>query len=354
MNKVTVVIPSLNPDEKLLQVVKGVRAQGFEDILLINDGSAPEHICHFEACKAYPEVTVLTHEVNRGKGAALKTAIAYIQENRPDSVGIVTADGDNQHHAEDILACAEKMAESEGSVILGVRDFSGPEVPPRSKFGNRMTSFVFFTGVGLKITDTQTGLRAIPAKYFPIFLKTKGDRYEYETNMLLDLKAHHIPFEQITIRTIYIDENQTSHFHPIRDSVRIYAQILKFCAGSLGSTLIDYLAFLAFSAICFQMLDTTMRIFVATVAARAISSLVNFWCNRSLVFASDGKVGPALVRYYCLAIPQMLLSAGLVRLLTILFGNSAIVITTLLKVVVDTVLFFASFTIQKRWVFRKK
>lgn len=352
MKEISIVIPSLNPDEKLIGVVEDALRAGFEDIILVNDGSRSGCLSYFDACALYPEVTVLTHPVNRGKGAAIKTAIDYVMHNRPASLGIVTADGDGQHHGEDIRALAEHLVAHPDRVVLGVRDFSAPDVPPRSRFGNRLTSFIFLTGVGLRIRDTQTGLRALPASRYALFAQTKGDRYEYETNMLLDMKQHDIPFDQVTIRTIYIDENQTSHFHPIRDSVRIYAQILKFCAGSLLGALVDYVAFLIISALTLRMLSPTMRILIATVAARILSSLVNFTCNRTFAFASGGRVLPSMLRYYCLAVPQMLVSAGLVRLLSLVLSDSAVFLTSILKLLVDTVLFFASYRIQKKWVFR--
>ena len=234
MEQVTVVLPSYNPDEKLMEVIRGCIDIGFRHIIVVNDGSLPEKQKHFEEAAQCPGVVCLTHAVNRGKGAAMKTAFRYITEHCPEAAGVVTADGDNQHRPEDILACAEKMLEKD-CVILGVRDFDGPDVPKRSRFGNKLTSFVFRTGVGLKISDTQTGLRALPARYLPVFLTTRGDRYEYETNQLLDLKTYDIPFEELPIQTVYIDENATSHFHPVRDSLRIYSQILKFMGSSLLS-----------------------------------------------------------------------------------------------------------------------
>ncbi len=166
--KVSVIIPSLNPDNKLIQVVDALVAKGFDDIILVNDGSDKAHMQPFLQLKEYRQCTVLTHEINRGKGRGLKTAFDYCIANRPDIDGVVTVDGDNQHKAEDILNCCNKMIEYKDKVILGVRDFSGDDVPPKSKFGNNMTSFVFKFVCGLNISDTQTGLRAIP-------LKSKGN-----------------------------------------------------------------------------------------------------------------------------------------------------------------------------------
>jgi glycosyltransferase involved in cell wall biosynthesis len=128
LSKVSIVIPSLDPDEKLLAVVDGLLATGFDDIILVNDGSKPENLAYFETAAANSQVTVLHHPVNLGKGAALKTAFAWFLENRAERVGVVTADGDNQHHPEDIKACAQHLCDT-GNFTLGVRDFSLPHVP---------------------------------------------------------------------------------------------------------------------------------------------------------------------------------------------------------------------------------
>ena len=167
--KVSVIIPSLNPDEKLIAVVDSLIREGFDDIILVNDGSDRAHMKPFEIVSRYSQCTLLTHEVNRGKGRGLKTAFEYCLASRPGIAGVVTVDGDYQHKAEDIRKCCEKMIEEKDKVVLGVRDFSGKDVPFKSRFGNHMTSFVFRFACGLNISDTQTGLRAIPYQYLKAF-----------------------------------------------------------------------------------------------------------------------------------------------------------------------------------------
>ena len=143
LSSVSVVLPSLDPDEKLTIVIDGLLAYGFTDIILVNDGSKPENLHYFEeAARLHPQIHLLHHPVNRGKGAALKTAFSWFLENRPDAAGVVTVDGDNQHHPQDTRACAERMLRN-NRLVLGVRDFSLPEVPLRSRSGNRITSLVF-------------------------------------------------------------------------------------------------------------------------------------------------------------------------------------------------------------------
>ena len=225
LKNVTVVLPSLDPDEKLGAVIDGLLEYGFSDIVLVNDGSKEENLHYFTEAAQHPQVTLLHHPHNLGKGAALKTAFRYVLENRPESAGVVTVDGDNQHHPEDTRNCTLHMLET-GRLTLGVRDFSLPEVPARSRFGNRTTSLVFKIFVGLSIDDTQTGLRAIPRRDLEALTEISGERFEYETNMLLAMKEQGIPFDQVKIRTVYIEENKSSHFRAIRDSWRIYKLIL--------------------------------------------------------------------------------------------------------------------------------
>ena len=232
----TLVIPSLDPDEKLTATVLSAIEAGVDDILLVDDGSRPENRHYFTELAARTEVTLLTHQINRGKGAAFKTAFAYFLANRPGKAGVVTADGDGQHAT---------------AVVLGCRDFSLEHVPPRNRAGNRITSVVFRLFCGMTLSDTQTGLRAIPTQYIGPLLAAKGTRYEYETNMLLLMGSLSIPYREVKIETIYFEGNRNSHFRPVRDSLRVYGLILKYMASSLLSSGLDVLLFFLFSRFLF-------------------------------------------------------------------------------------------------------
>ena len=356
LSNITVVLPSLDPDEKLGLVIDGLLEYGFSDIVLVNDGSKAENLHFFEKAAAHPQVTLLHHPQNRGKGAALKTAFRYVLENRPESKGVVTVDGDNQHHPEDTRACALNMLET-GKLTLGVRDFSLPEVPARSRIGNRTTSLVFKVFVGMSIDDTQTGLRAIPRGDLAALTEISGDRFEYETNMLLAMKAQSIPFDQVKIRTVYIEENKSSHFRAVQDSWRIYKLIfghfIKFTASSLFSALVDEGLFLLLTWALAKPLSGFALKAVSVLVARVISSLVNFYTNRQLVFKSKLAQGTSLRRYFLLAVAialgQTVLTYGLCLLLQI--QEHQLAAQGIVYALVMTVLFFASFTAQQRWVF---
>ena len=358
LSKISVVLPSLDPDEKLHTVIDGLLEYGFTDIILVNDGSKPENLHYFEEeVAAHPEIIhLLHHEVNKGKGAALKNAFRYFLANRPDGFGVVTVDGDNQHHPEDTRRCCEKMLET-GNIALGCRDFTLEHVPARSRFGNQTTSAIFKIFVGMTLSDTQTGLRAIPRADLEILSTIPGERFEYETNMLLAMKDHKIDFHEVKIRTVYIEENKSSHFHPIRDSWRIYKLILahffRYTLSSLASAVVDTGAYSLLSWLLRGICSGLSLTAAAGIGARVISSLLNFFLNKNLVFASSVSTSKAMLRYYTLAIPQMaaqvLLTQGVYMLLGI--PDTATGLRTVLYAVVMTALYIISFMIQQRWVF---
>lgn len=367
LNKISIIIPSLNPDEKLCKTVNSLLEIGFTDIVCVNDGSRADCLSFFP--KESQNVTVLTHEVNRGKGTALKTAFAYIKENRPESLGAVTVDGDGQHAANDVLNCALEMVEKSDSIILGCRDFTEPQVPKKSRFGNKITSAVFKLLCGMKISDTQTGLRAFPAKYYTDMLEISGDRFEYETNMLLEMKARKIHFSEVKIETVYIEENRTSHFRPFKDSFRIYSLILKFTIGqfvkfsisSILSFAVDLFLFSAFLLLLKNLLSLDLEIkshtvtlvtFFSKAVARVFSSLLNYAINRKLVFPSDMPIKESIVKYYGLAIPLLFVSSILTSAISNLHIFTTVFSFTLLASIVDFVLFFVNYYVQKKWVFK--
>lgn len=349
-DKIGIVIPSLDPDDKLLHLLADLRDGGFSRIILVNDGSKEACMPYFRQAEEAYGCVVLRHHVNLGKGAALKTAFNHYLNEFPDCAGVITVDSDGQHGLEDIRRCAEEMLAHPEALILGSRDFSADNVPARSRFGNVMTRNVFRLLCGVKITDTQTGLRAMSNELVERFLTTKGARFEYEMNMLIDCSEEHIPIRQVGIETVYIQENKSSHFNPIADSIKIYAVFGKFLLSSLSSFLIDFVLFACFSYVFRVAGLGDWYVWPATVGARILSSMCNYLINRNAVFKSVDDNGHCLVRYYALAVVQMLLSAGGVfGLVKLASFNDKIA-----KLLVDAVLFLISFRVQRGWVFRQK
>jgi dolichol-phosphate mannosyltransferase len=346
-----IIIPSLDPDEKLPQVVAAVIDIGFNRVILVDDGSSKENKKIFnDIIHKYDKCILLEHSINLGKGRALKTAFNYCLINYKDSCnGVITVDGDNQHHIDDIVNIAKELSESNDSLILGARDFDHDTVPFRSSFGNKLTRVTLKALCGINVTDTQTGLRAIPIKYLSTFLDMEGERFEFETNMLIKAKNNNINIKEIKIKTVYIEENKTSHFNPFKDSIKIYILILKFTSASFLSSIADLLLFtLVYSLL--KTLDLDVRILLSTVLARISSSIINFLMNKNMVFEHKEDNKPAVARYYTLCITQMLLSYGGVYLGTMLIKAYP----TFVKIIVDFILFMLSFQIQREWVFKKR
>jgi glycosyltransferase involved in cell wall biosynthesis len=352
ISAVSVILPSYNPTEQILTVIRDVISQGFADIIVINDGSGDESFPVFDAVDELSGCTVLTHDVNRGKGAALKTGMAYYLENRPDGIGVVTIDDDGQHLPEDIRLCAEALCEKD-AFVLGVRDFSSPEVPSKSRIGNKLAASAFRVGIGLDISDTQTGLRAIPGNYIETLLYIDGSRFEYETNVLVAAKKHSFRIAEVPIHTVYLDGNKGTHYRPLADSFMIFLQFAKYSLGSLISFGIDLLGFYLLLKLLGGHLPEWAAIFLCTLTARAVSSVFNFFFNKNVVFKRKGiNAHRAVLRYILLCCAVLVLSSQLVALISRLATVVLPLAVTLIKIAVDAVLFAANYFIQKKWVYK--
>jgi len=334
-------IPAYEPDEKLNQLIESLKLQSNETILvLVDDGSGAESEEIFTYAQRQGAV-LIQHPFNMGKGAALKTGFSFIAENFPGH-DVVTADCDGQHAAEDIYAVARQVGSKKG-IVLGEREFSG-KIPLRSRLGNKATTLFFALSTGTWLNDTQTGLRGFPAEVLEWLGSVDGERYEYELNMLLEARRKNIALESVKIQTIYLNDNESSHFRPIRDSIRIYAPLLKFSASSLAGFVVDTLLLMVFTAIFNNLLP-------AVVLARLGSAAVNYWINRQLVFA-EGRSLPmrsTVARYALLALVLLALNYELLTLL-----STAGIPLLFAKIVTEIVLFLASFSIQKRFLFRQR
>ncbi|MDR0859027.1 MAG: bifunctional glycosyltransferase family 2/GtrA family protein [Oscillospiraceae bacterium] len=349
MSHTIAVIPSLDPDEKFARVIADIKNSGFEEIIVVNDGSRPETLKYFET--DVPEVTMLTHSVNRGKGRALKTAFEYILANCPDCKVAVTIDGDGQHAGSDAARIAEN-AENSGNVTLGARNFDLPHIPKKSRVGNKVTRKAIKLLFGLEISDTQTGLRAFPRSVLPLMTAIPGERFEYETEMLLRLHREKLAIDELPISTIYIDDNKTSHYRAVLDSLLILSVTVKFLAfmlSSIAATIVDNAAFYVFLHL-FSGFAGAYTTTVAFTAARIISSAFNYALNRKTIFRSSTSVGSTVKKYYLLALCQFLISNVALNAIVNPLDLSAGVITAI-KLVIDLLLFLLGYQLQKRWVF---
>jgi len=343
--KKAILIPAYEPDFRLNTLIDDLNTEISDTIIIVvNDGSKPECLAFFDKASHQANTVVLTHPINQGKGRALKTALEYC-EHQKDLEFFVTVDADGQHQPKDIFHVLEASQKHPEALILGSRSFDEHQVPLKSMLGNKITRLITSYLIGQKITDTQTGLRAFGRCAMEKFLKVPGDRYEYEMNMLLYCGKLNIPIEEVVIETIYIDDNASSHFNPLLDSIRIYRQILTFSLISLVSTLLDLGAF----TLIVYTLKVSDPILWATIIARVISVNFNFMMNKTVVFKSKTQWIEHIIKYYSLAVVQMLSSYFLVKTVYGLVGHSVVG----LKVLVDVSLFLLSYQIQKRFIFKK-
>lgn len=338
-----IIIPSLNPNQSFIKLVRELIEQGFTNIICVNDGSddpglfneAGELGCH-----------ICTHAVNLGKGRALKTAFNYCLNSLPSLKGVLTVDGDGQHTLTSIKDCANALLNNlnENKVIMGCRTFADTnevKIPFRSKFGNIITKNILSYLCGIKVSDTQTGLRGIPYSILPQFLKIQGERYEYEMNMLIHCKDNNIRFEEVPIETIYEDNNSVSHFNPLKDSLKIYKTIFLYSFTSVLSVIIDYVLFILIYGLAGSIV-------LATYAARGCSSIFNFVMNRNVVFQSKNHLLSQMVKYFLLVIICGTISAFSVSTLSMYLPIPVV----LIKCIIDTLLYFLNFYIQKAHIFR--
>ena len=348
---IPVVIPSYQPGEPLLTLCGELQKIGLSNVLIVDDGSEKSYQKYFSESERLFGVTVLHHEKNRGKGRALKTAFSYLLK-QDGILGCVTADSDGQHLPEDILRCTEALRASPSALILGCRDFSGENVPNKSRFGNNLTKKVFSYLCGIQISDTQTGLRGIPAGFMKTLLEVGGERFEFETNMLIACRDT-VEIREIPIETVYDSkENHQTHFNPVVDSLKIYwlfAKIfLRYIFASLSSSVIDVVLFTLFCTLTRSALPV-LYLAVSTVLARIISASYNWCINYFLVFRGKKSKGKSIARYFLLALCQMLASALLVTGLS--FLTRYLISDTVLKILVDLVIFFVNYHIQLKFVY---
>ncbi len=350
---VPIIIPSLEPDERLTALVQKLTEAGLSPVILLDDGSGEAYRERFEVCRDQYGCILLRHAVNLGKGRALKDAFNYCLNTWPNLAGCVTADSDGQHSPDCIRNVRDALLKEPDHLILGVRDFNAPGVPSKNRIGNQITCRVCSAVCGVKVSDTQTGLRAIPAAFMRDLMTVEGERFEFETRMLIEAKGKY-PIREVPIETIYDSkENHTSHFNPLRDSLRIYrifgAALLRYIVSSLGSGVIDVFLFWLMCRLLRGKLAS--YVIIATVVARVASASCNYALNYSLVFHSKAGKAKSAVRYCILAICQMSLSAVIVALLV---SWLPVHISELwVKLPVDFVLFFFSYMIQREFVYKK-
>lgn len=348
MRKIAV-IPTYEPPESFAEYAEQI-LQMTDVLVVVNDGSDSKYDSIFEKIGELDGAAVLSYGENMGKGYALKQAFSYCLTHFALDDIIVTADCDGQHSAADVIAVCDAAMQHPDSCVLGVRDFTQANVPARSKAGNKQTLRLLRLLFSLELTDSQTGLRAFTVGTAQAFMTIGGNRFEYETGMLIYAKRNHIPIWEVPIRTIYPEnpEDHVSHYKTFRDSCRIIGVMIRYLSGSMISGLLAAIGDLGvFSLLTYVVFPQIAPIYtlIATVCGKIVSSLVNFGINCKYVF--HGKIKQSIGRFYIVWIGQLFLSYGNVWLFGHVLGGHL----TLMKFIGDCVLALLTYKLQCNWVY---
>ncbi|MBR1846563.1 MAG: glycosyltransferase [Bacilli bacterium] len=310
-------IPIYEPTDKVLPFLSQFKQEDFDAFLVVDDGSGEAFRPIFDEVAKTTVFTVHSYEGNKGKGHALKEGIRILLQQYPDLDTIVTADGDGQHSYPDILRVAEKAKECPSAVILGVRDFS--KAPPKSASGNKWSARYFFLATHRKVTDCQTGLRALPKESFDMALHTYGERFDYEMNFLLPASREY-GIAEVVIQTIYEDDNKGTHFRPVADSLLIMRTPIAYIFVGVTSFAIDIVAFFLFERFVFtNAANDALQLLYCNLCARAISFPYNYFMLDTLVFHHKNIFHHSFYKYLVLAITSVFTAYGLTYLFSRLY-----------------------------------
>lgn len=341
----TLIIPAYQPGEGLVELVTQLARYAFDEIVIVDDGSGSSYFTIFDKVSTIDRVTLLLHESNRGKGAALKYAFRHVLRNGVEmDQRFITLDADGQHAVEDVVSIAQRCKNRRECIVLGVRAFS-ENTPLRSRFGNQLTRKVLNWTKQVDLLDSQTGLRCLPPSFLEQSLTIEANRYDFELECILLAKQNGWPIEQHPIQTIYIDGNVTSHFRPILDSIRIYWVFVRYTIVSISSFALDIGLF----TLLYYYSD---YIIGSTYVSRMVSGTFNFLANKHAVFQSGEKqrYPRELLQYVGLAVFIATVSGVLVQKLVVLTAWQAPIV----KIIVDGALFVVNFLVQRFLIFRPR
>ena len=337
-----IIIPVYRPNDNLIKLITNLRLSFHEPIIIVDDGNKDQNIF-----KQLTNVIVLHHPINQGKGAALKTGFKYVLDHLPTIEGVVTADADGQHPSEDIIKIADLIDQDSRALYLATRNFD-KQTPLSNKLGNLITRYVFLAVTGQKVMDTQNGLRGLPRWLLPSLIQIPQQRFDYEMVMLKNIATNQTSIVQVPTQTIYRQDGAISSFRHWRDSYLIYKILLKdffrFLFVSVFSFAIDFGLFLVF----YLWITGPYRIILAVIFSRVLSGFSNYTLNRMYSFRSKVNLSKSVGQYFLLFLVIMIATALFTYAITLL-GVAA----PISKLIVYVCLFFVSFYIQKKYIFKR-
>lgn len=338
--RIAILIPAYKPSAKLIDLVKSLRDRHDGEIVVVDDGGGLEFAGIFSALSLVPNVYVVANAVNLGKGAALKNGINHLLVRSTHLAGIVTADADGQHTVTDILAVAHELSKKPTHLVLGARTF-GVGTPTRSLIGNNISRVMYRGLLGLKLKDTQTGLRGLPIALCQASLSIRSNRYEFETEMLSVTSSLGLEISEVPIETIYEENNASSHFDPLFDSARIYFVVLRYGFSSLATAIVDFVAFIILLPLLPSLVTTNL-------VSRGFALGVQFLLLRGFVFRTGGGLGKLTIFILYVALTGIA-SGVLQSALHDVTGMNPLIA----KIVIEAVIFTFNFLFMRDILFRK-
>ncbi len=194
--KIYIIIPVYNESAVIKDVIEEIKKNGYQNIIVVDDGSKDDTYAKTNSLEG---VTALKLSINRGKGAAVKTGIEATKILNADIV--ITMDGDGQHNPKNI----EKMIENINKgydVVLGTRLKNPKGMPFYKIVANHIGNFFTWIIYGLWVTDSQSGFRAYSKKAI-LLIDTQTDHYEYDSEVIREIKRHKLKYKEIPIEVRY-------------------------------------------------------------------------------------------------------------------------------------------------------
>lgn len=350
-----IVIPAYNPPASFAQYVPKLIEAGFDKVIVVNDGSRTDKLPIFFKIGRSGAV-LLTHEENRGIGAAVKTGLTYYQEHfRGETDGVITLNSDRLTPIDDVKKMAESLHNEQqlGSyaIVVGTRDMTSHLVTDYDYRMNTLMKLIYHMLMGVRLGDPMSGVFGIPDLRVQHCLDVPAERYSYETAMLMSFEK--IGFLQVPIHYVSFEKGYEKVRGP-RDTFGIILTVVKkfvlYSITSLMASVVDIIMFSIFTGITFR--GSMFAIIYSTICARLISASVNYLLTKHFVFhfKSDKaqQSAKSAGEFMALSAAQCLLSAVIVTLLKGVLGGSAVGF----KIITDIVLFFLSYKIQHKYIFK--
>ena len=219
-NNFAIVIPAYNEEATIYAVVQ-VALKQCEKVIVVDDGSIDKTI---EKLSGLP-VTLIKHEVNKGKAASLWDGFMAAIDAGVDA--IITIDGDGQHSAEDIPLLLDKAAEYPKDIIIGARLADKSAIPAKRYYANKFANFWIAWAAGYPIADSQSGFRLYPKALFDNLKISIKHSFVFESEILIKAAQLGIYSHPVKIPAVYKAGARPSHFRGVHDIILITKMVAK-------------------------------------------------------------------------------------------------------------------------------